>query len=145
MRFRRAVSPIIATIILIAITVAAGLLIYTIFHSTAGTLSTQVQVELTSCDLVASDSNALFSVTIKNSGNKALREIKVTLHITPTVKWEIEGTNLEVNPGEYWSDSSSTPPQGATLTPGKSYPAEIYVEAVDGSTFHKALSITCAG
>jgi len=49
---KRGISPLLATIILIGITVAAGLVIYNLFFSTAGTLSAQLSIQVVSVDVV---------------------------------------------------------------------------------------------
>jgi flagellin-like protein len=48
----RAISPLIATIILIAITVVGGLLVYSIFTSTSNTMSAKALVSVETADLV---------------------------------------------------------------------------------------------
>ena len=77
---KRAISPLIATIILISICVAGGLLIYNVFFSTTGTLTAKGQVSVESIDLVkATGGDVAFSITIKNTGNKPAKSVKITL------------------------------------------------------------------
>jgi len=78
----RAISPLIATIILISICVAGGLLIYSVFFSSAGTLTAKGQVSIESIDLVKdSTGKATFTITIKNTGNKPTSDVTVALVI----------------------------------------------------------------
>jgi len=76
---RKGISPLIATIILIGICVAGGLLIYNIFFSTTGTITQRGQVEVVTVDLVKSSGGTTFTITIKNTGNKPVTELNVTL------------------------------------------------------------------
>jgi len=76
----KAVSPLIATIILIAITVAGGLVTYALFTSTAGVSSAKGQVSFESVDLVRTGEQLAFAATLKNGGNKPVKNITVSLH-----------------------------------------------------------------
>jgi len=147
---RKAVSPLLATIILIAITVAAGLVIYNLFFSTAGTISSTLQVDIISCDLVktATPSRVLLSITVKNTGNKPITTCKVSI-------WDDSGTEkpatgggeiltATLNPGAFASYSFTDANIGTGFTVGKSYPVKI--KAGDGaSTFEKIITIYCSG
>jgi len=146
---RKAVSPLLATIILIAITVAAGLVIYNVFFSTAGTISAQLNVQIVSMDLVRTSATKLFSVTIKNAGNKPINSISVTVYLEGqtggSVAWTLSGT-VTLQPGQVWSSSSTSPPYSAKdLVVGQQYPVTISVTATDGSKLDKSLTITCTG
>jgi flagellin-like protein len=140
---RKAVSPLLATIILIAITVAAGLVIYNVFFSTAGTISSQLNIQIVSIDLVRTSSTKLFSITIKNSGNKPISSINVTAYLEPSfgtnpVAWTFSGSSLNLQPGQVWSSSGTSLPTGAKdLVVGQSYPVTISVTASDGSKLDK--------
>jgi flagellin-like protein len=146
---RKAVSPLLATIILIAITVAAGLVIYNLFFSTAGTISSTLQVDIISCDLVktATPSRVLLSITVKNTGNRPITTCKVSI-------WDDSGTEkptggkeivtATLNPGAFASSSITDTDIGTGFTIGKSYPVKI--KAGDGtSTFEKTITIYCSG
>jgi flagellin-like protein len=146
---RKAVSPLLATIILIAITVAAGLVIYNLFFSTAGTISSTLQVDIISCDLVktATPSRVLLSITVKNTGNRPITTCKVSI-------WDDSGTEKPtggkeivtgaLNPGAFASYSITDTDIGTGFTIGKSYPVKI--KAGDGtSTFEKTITIYCSG
>jgi len=156
---RRAVSPLLATIILIAITVAAGLVIYNLFFSTAGTVSTVTQVDVMSCDLIKTSAKTMLSITVKNSGNKPIYSCNVTIwdgSSPPAQKgpWSLNVggsavTNANpLNPGGFASltaVSGSSPDPGTTYTVGNTYPVRIDVRASDGSTFTKSFTVVCQG
>jgi len=77
---RRAVSPLLATLILIAIVVSAGLVVYGIVSGWMGIFGANLKVQAVSVDLVKAGDKALLSVSIKNVGNKPLAGIVVTGH-----------------------------------------------------------------
>jgi len=138
---RKAVSPLLATIILIAITVAAGLVIYNLFFSTAGTISQQLNVQITSVDVVKTSTTTLVSATIKNTGNKPITSCTVTV-------WGDSGTATlslgALDVGQSMS-ASTTNPSGFSVTVGKAYPVKVDATAADGSTFSKSFTVTCTG
>jgi len=146
-RVKRGVSPLLATIILIAITVAAGLVIYNLFFGTAGTASSQLNIQVQSVDIVQTSSVTLISATIKNSGNKPITYCHVFVYVEGTT------TPVDLNllpsgtmdPGQTKSASTTTLPSGASVTVGKSYPVTISVMASDGSRLDKSLTVTCMG
>ena len=140
-RNRRAVSPLLATIILIAITVAGGLVIYNLFFSTAGTLSAQTSIHVESMDIVKTSSQILVSATIKNSGNKPITACTMTIYgDTGTATLNLGA----IDPGQSKSTTLANP-SGFSVTVGKSYPLRITVTASDGSTLDKSMSVTCTG
>ena len=146
---RKAVSPLLATIILIAITVVAGLVIYNVFFSTAGTISSSLQADIVSCDLVktTTPSKTLLSITVKNTGNRPITSIKVSI-------WDNAGTEkpaaggaeiltATLNPGAFASKSFTDADIGTNFVVGRSYPVKI--RASDGtSTFEKTISVYCS-
>jgi len=138
---RRAVSPLLATIILISITVAGGLVIYNLFLSTAGVMAGQLNIQVVSIDIVKTSTITLVSATIKNSGNKPITACTVTV-------WGDSGTaalNLgAIEPGQSKS-TTATNPTGYSVTVGKSYPIRIEVTAGDGSKLDKSMTTTCTG
>ena len=138
---KRGISPLLATIILISITVGAGLVIYNLFFSTAGTLSSQLNIQVVSIDIVKTSSQTLVSATIKNTGNIPITQCTVTIYgDSGTATLDIG--SIEV--GQTKSASAQNP-AGFSVTVGKSYPVEIYVKASDDSTLDKSLSVTCTG
>jgi flagellin-like protein len=75
---RRAVSPLLATVVLIAIVVSAGLVVYAMLSGWMGTYSSTLSVQPTSVDLVIAGDKALLSVSVKNTGNRPLAGVVVT-------------------------------------------------------------------
>jgi len=138
---RKAVSPLLATIILIAITVAAGLVIYNVFFSTAGTIGAQLNIQIVSVDIVKTSATTLVSATVKNTGNKPISSCTVTVYGDSGTA----SLNLgSMEPGQLKSASAAYS-SGFTVTVGRSYPVKIEATAADGSTFSKSFTVTCTG
>ena len=66
----RAVSPLLAAVILIAITVSAGLVAYGFISSFFGVWSSRVSLQATSVDICRASGRTLLSVTVKNTGTE---------------------------------------------------------------------------
>jgi archaeal flagellin N-terminal-like domain len=109
---RKAVSPIIATLILIVITVAAGVIIYYFVSgylsaSTASVASQQAnQLSIISASWIGGKSNKL-SFAIQNSGT-----VSVTFTISSIAVYNI-------NTGTEVANSTSITPSSSTLSPGQ--------------------------
>ncbi|MEM2129821.1 MAG: LamG domain-containing protein [Candidatus Bathyarchaeia archaeon] len=73
----RGLSPLLATLILIAIVVSAGAAIYLSIMNMTSTLSNELSVQLASANLVVSGNSALLTVSVKNVGNTPLAGIVV--------------------------------------------------------------------
>ena len=66
----RAVSPLLAAVILIAITVSAGLVAYGFISGFFGVWSSHVSLQATSVDICRASGRTLLSVTVKNTGTE---------------------------------------------------------------------------
>jgi len=142
---KRGISPLIATIILISICVAGGLLIYNIFFSATGTITQRGQVEVVTVDLVKSSGGTAFSITIKNTGNKPVVTLQVTLDDEDAQNLKLDGTDIGADnmlqPGQTASLSYS-PTDGKYIV-GESYTVTIYAKFSDGSEFTDTIKVTC--
>jgi len=68
MRSLRAVSPLFATVILTAIVLSAGLVVYGLISGMFGSLTQRHSFEVVSVDLVKASSGGMLSITVKNTG-----------------------------------------------------------------------------
>jgi len=130
----RGISPLIATLILVAATVAGGAIVYSVMQSQAGRLSGGGDFEVQSVSLIASNNIA---ITIKNTGSVGISSGSVTVGGQATTV--SIGT---VSPGQTYGGSGTTT---ATLTAGNSYVVKVSVTFADGSTATKAMSVTATG
>jgi flagellin-like protein len=139
---RRAISPLIATIILIAICVAGGLLVYTIFFSTAGTITAKGQLTVEAVDLVKAADGTTFSITVKNSGNKPLEDAAGALKITLNGEAAADVTDAKnLQPGQSVSYVNSS--LAKTYVVGNVYTVVIQATFSDGSTSSTTTSVQC--
>ena len=162
---RRGISPLIATIILISICVAGGLMIYSVFFSTSGTLTAKGELTVEAIDLVRdTDGNIVFTITIKNTGNKPIHgtdanRLLITLGTSDTIKLDgsakksggtlPDAANLQ--PGQsisvdlYYSNDGNDDNDdiSGTYVVGNSYNVVIQAKFSDGSTFTTTTSVKC--
>jgi flagellin-like protein len=107
-RSRRALSPILATVILIAITIAGGLLVFSMFESSASTQKLKAVIDIESAQLIApANSNYTFVLVVKNVGSLPITNMDVVF----------AGLDLKtpgLNPTPIWSPLISA---GNPLTP----------------------------
>jgi len=143
MRNKRAISPLIATIILISICIAGGLLIYTIFFSTIGTMSTTLSIEVVNLDLVKTTGRVTYSVSIKNTGNKHISSISITIGPGEDGTTNLTLTLSDIVPGQVKSSSDSKTTEAAQFIAGKTYAVKISVTGSDGSSMVKSMTVTC--
>ena len=160
---RRGISPLIATIILISVCVAGGLLIYSVFFSTTGTLTAKGELTVESIDLVKdTDGNIVFTITIKNTGNMPIHgtdanRLVITLgsdSITLAGGTKASGGNLpdaaNLQPGQsisvdlyYTVTGDNDDDISGNYVVGNSYNVVIQAKFSDGSTFTTTTSVKC--
>jgi len=139
---KRGISPLIATIILVAICVAGGLMVYSTFFSASSTLMAKGQLEVESIDLVKdTGENEAFSITIKNTGNKPATSLSVTLD--GETAWDIDLAADPLQPGQTVSLVKSGTDLAKDYVIGNSYNVVIEATFSDGSTFAHTTSVRC--
>lgn len=75
----RGISPLIATLILIAATVAGGAVVYTVMRSQAGSLSGGADLQIMYADIIVAGNTKLATVTVKNVGSVAFSDITISV------------------------------------------------------------------
>ena len=76
---RRAISPILATVVLLGITVVAGGLVFSIFSTGATTAITTNTIVIENAQAVKGSNHADLTATIKNGGSKPWTTIEMTV------------------------------------------------------------------
>ena len=76
---RRAISPILATVVLLGITVVAGGLVFAVFSTSANTASTTNSIVIENAQAVKGTSHADLTATIKNGGGKPWTTVEMTV------------------------------------------------------------------
>ncbi|MEM1809219.1 MAG: hypothetical protein QXL31_07540 [Thermosphaera sp.] len=110
---RKGLSPLLAIIIGLVVTIVAGTLLAQLYFSYAATLSARPAANVEYVDLVA-DGNGVLAINIKNVGNVRITGLSVTgancnggtVDVPPggTVGLTCSLTN-GVNPGNVWSST----------------------------------------
>ncbi len=142
---RKAVSPLIATIILVAICVVGGLLVYSAFTNYFSIMATKGQISLEAVDLVKDTGGTVtFSITAKNTGNKPAVSLTVKLAGGAAQNLKVAGENVsDSNPLQPAQSASLTYSPSGTFVVGNTYNIVIEAKFSDGSTFVKTESVMC--
>jgi flagellin-like protein len=136
---RKAISPLVSTLILIAIAIAGGLIVYGAMYSWSGTISSKMQVSVESIDLVKASDTTTFAITIKNSGSKPVDEVKIVLPNGTETSDIVSGT---LSPGQTISYSAEMPSGYGVI--GQTYTVTVKAKYTsDGSAFTKTVSVQC--
>ncbi|HIE15092.1 TPA: hypothetical protein EYP70_07460 [Candidatus Bathyarchaeota archaeon] len=136
----RGISPLLATVILIAITVAAGITIYHFFFTAVSVASSTLSIQIVSIDLLKSGGVTVFAVSIKNVGNVPISTCIVTVYGD---SGNASITLLNIDPGGIESNTVLNP-IGFEVTAGRAYPVKVTVTASDGSMLDKSLTVICS-
>lgn len=148
LRNRKALSPIVATIILIAITIVGGLLAYNVFMSVSGTAAAKGQISVEYVDLVKqTDGSAVFTITAKNSGGKPAIQLAVTF-LGNDYNLRVGGQNVSNNnplqPGQSATLTITFPAaQAGALVVGNTYTYVVQATFSDNSMFTITGSVMC--
>jgi hypothetical protein len=139
---RPAISTIIATIIVVAMTIVAAGILYTYFSTTASRAQNTDQIQVSASIAVASGSGtgtAVVSVT--NSGSIALTGLTLSGSVVPaSVTWNpAPASNAPLAPGSGTSTSFST---AVSVTSGVSYTITIVATFANGATQSQVLTVT---
>lgn len=151
MRARRGISPIVATIILMAVTIAAGAVVYSYLRGVINIASSSVSVQIQNVDLVRTpQGTVLISITIRNSGSKPINKCEVVFYggsnTAYTIRLVGSGAGVDIlNPGQTASDTVVTTVSDLNVVVGSSYLVKISAQAVDGSRFDTVTSVSCSG
>ena len=129
---RKAISPLIATLILIAITIVGGVVVYRAFFSTSGTVNSNLHVSIQDVSLSTAGGLAM---TVKNDGTTA-----VDWAASPAAHLSISG------PGGTLCTPSTLPGTGS-LVPGETIGITdtTCINAVSGVTYVVTLMVTGTG
>ena len=129
---RKAISPLIATLILIAITIVGGVVVYRAFFSTSGTVSSNLHVSIQDVSLSTAGGMAM---TVKNDG-------------TTAVDWAASpGSTMSISgPAGTLCTPTVTPTTG-DLVPGETIALQdtSCTGAISGVTYVITLSVTGTG
>jgi len=87
----RGISPLIATLILIAATVAGGAIIYQVMRSQSSSFSSAADFQISYADVLVAGSTRKATVTVQNTGTISLSSVTATIYdnagnaLSPTI------------------------------------------------------------
>ena len=140
---RKAISPIIATILVVAMTVVAAGVLYTYFTTTASRAHRTNQIQVSASIAVASGSGtgtAVVSVT--NSGSIALTGLTLGGTVVPGTQptWSpAPSSGTPIAPGGGTSTTFST---ATSVTAGVSYTITVAATFANGATQTQVVTVT---
>ena len=137
---RRAISPIIATILVVAMTIVAAGVLYTYFTTTASRAQNTAQVQIQASLVVPSGSGAgTGAITVTNSGSIELTGLTVSSTIPGfSANGGFSTGALTVPPGSSVSSAFS----GTGDTAGTSYSITVVASFANGATQTQVLTVT---
>jgi flagellin-like protein len=149
LRNKKGVSPLVATIVLIGLTVVGGLTTYAVFNSTVGTTAQTIHMNFEYLALYESitDPKVAFAVTLKNTGSKPIVSLEIRLHNESNYFLPSVSSSKPLESGMSTSIVLTPPTIHAGYYVGGNYYQVAIVNAVasDGSSFSRITTVMCMG
>jgi len=123
----KGISPLLASIILIAITASVGLALWRVISGRVGGM-TGPDIQVLDASISVTPSTTIVTVTVKNTGDVRLENCTVMVYGEDQLALSIPLGNLEV--GQTASQDSVNPP--VTFYAGKEYAAVFRATSVKG-------------
>ncbi|MEM4252417.1 MAG: hypothetical protein QXE84_02715 [Candidatus Nitrosotenuis sp.] len=144
MRKRKAISPAIVTLLLMAVAIAGGIAVWQSMNSQAQTISKISKVDIVDVSLskLQVGSKAFFSVTLKNSGTIDFDTIEAGFWDDTNKYVSFVKNSANLLPGGQWSENDVF---DVNITPNKKYTVKVTGTASDGSTFSMAKTVSAMG
>ncbi len=144
MRKRKAISPAIVTLLLMAVAIAGGITVWQSMNSQAQTISKISKLDIVDVSLskLQVGGKAFFSVTLKNSGTIGFDTIEAGFWDDANKYASLVKNSANLFPGEQWAENDVF---DASITPNQKYTIKIAGTASDGSTFSMAKAVSAMG
>ncbi len=137
---RRGISPLLATIIVLAITLAIGGFVYAWTFGLIRTGSAVADYAVTDVKLLkTSGGDSYFSITVKNTGTVTASTVNVTAPSGVTLDGASSFTLTNLAPGH--TNSTTVSADGVDV--GKTYVFTVKATFSDGSVKSQAVSVIC--
>jgi len=137
----KGISPLIATLILIAITIVGGILVYHVFFSTASSISTNGNVQIESANIYSGPN--IMTITIKNSGSIAINNMNISVYQSGSSSSILKETNVltaPLSPGQTFSHKYNGPNSG--FISGNTYTVIINAVLSNGASVTTSTTVT---
>jgi hypothetical protein len=140
---RRAISPAIASIILIGIAITGSIAAGAAMFKQNEIASILTKVDLIDATLVNMNvaNKAYFTATVKNSGTTSLNFVSIGF-LDEDGNSQSMSSSADLNPGQQWGSYLVT---GVSVTPGKKYVLQVDATTKSGSRYHWADIVTARG
>jgi len=137
---RKGLSPLLAIIIGLIVTIVAGILLAQLYFSYAATISARPAANIEYSDLVVSDNTGILTINIKNIGNIPITAITATGFCSYSSAQDSSFPQNGVSPGSTFGFSCS-----GTATIGNTYVETVVVTFQDGSSQVYGVSVRARG
>lgn len=135
MRKNKAISSILGTVIVLAITISLGTLLYAYSNGMFGNLTQNVNVNAQAQIIVNPSTNqAYLQYSLTNNGN-----LKVYISSIEIDGVSVKGTIISLNPGETYQNV--TPVTNMNIQPGSYYTVIFVGKSATNKTFSIALNV----
>mgnify|MGYP000288813417 CR=1 FL=1 len=139
---KRGISPLATLLILLIISSTGGYIVYnTVLHSSAIAGRDSISIEDVSLTK-QTDGGTVFSITIKNTGKRPIKDIKVNLAGTD---YSVPLTsNLRSGRTVSFVEANPTPPEGGFIS-GNKYIVTVVATLPGGNSIAETCAVTCLG
>ncbi len=141
---RRAVSPVMATLLLIAVAIAGALIAWQQMREQVLIAGKNTKYEVVDVSLakLQAGNQAYFAITIKNTGTTAMTYTEAGFFDDNNTYHSFTDSSTQVKPGDQWSRDGTF---DAQIAVNKKYAAKIVGRTSEGSTFNLAQMVTASG
>ena len=137
----KGISPLIATLILIAITIVGGILVYHVFFATASSISTNGNMQIESANIYSGPN--IMTLTLKNSGTIAINNVNISVYQSGSSTPILTETNIltaPLTPGQTISHTYTGPSSG--FISGNTYTIIIKARLSNGASVTTSTTVT---
>ena len=136
---RKAISEMLAVIILLSLTIVAGVLVYQIFTGKANVASSATAVSIQSVTI--SGENGVMTITVQNTGTSTIQSLSVTVYGSSGSTVSLSGsfTPSSIAPGQTASGTFT-----GSFSPGAQYTVVVTATAAGGSTTTATATVTAS-
>ena len=135
MRSRKALSPVVASILLMVLAIAGSMIVYRFFISASDVLTTSLSYQVIDARLQTfGGGEASFYMSIKNVGSEVftIESVEMTRDGTSWVQVPVTSLPQQVEPGDTATLDGVIPANNITFTPGVEYVVRITIRTPDG-------------
>jgi hypothetical protein len=143
-RKRKAISPAIVTLLLMAVAISGGIAVWQSMNSQAQTISKISKLDIVDVSLAKLQvgGKAFFSVTLKNSGTVDFDAIEAGFWDDTNKYVSFIKNSANLLPGVQWAENDVI---DANITPNQKYTIKVIGTTSDGSTFSMAKTVFAMG